>query len=761
MAENGGPLTHAERQEFLRGLQAFTSSAVSRAALAQRLTTTHGGERQIWGELGYPADVRYEEMLARVQRGDIAKRIVWAYPAATWRDPPQIREDDDDTRQTPFEAAWADLVQQHGLWTTLERVDRLAQIGRYAILLINVRGQAFLDQPLVPVATPGTMHLTSLTPYAERHAVVDRLSTDVTDPHFGQPAFYRIDFARGVQTRTTSLVQPTLVHHSRVIHVTDDLLEDDVYGLPRLQVIWNRLLDLDKVAGGSAEMFWLGAMRGMVASLKPEYTFTPESQQALSDEIDEFVHKLRRWIRAEGVDIEALPAAVASPKDHFDLLLDLIAGATGIPRRMLTGSERGELASTQDKENWDARVMERRTTTPETRILRPLIDRLIALGILPAPAQPYLVRWPDLQAKSDEERARVAGHWASAIAAYTGPGLASTVVPPQEFRETILGLAPEPPAPDPRPSLQAARRLRPQAEQEEASTVLLQLADRLAPRLRQHFVAAVDRARGQIDMEALIVAIASGDVGAVERLMPLTPLAEAFAEQWTPAMRQALTAAAEQAATALAAETGAALSFDLNSSTRARRWLETHGAELVTHVTEDSRALIRQVLSEGLTAGRPVTELAQDLRLFVGLTTPQWRAATRFRERLIEEGVAEPLVPQRVAAYVSAKLRERGLTIARTELLTALQAGQQAIWGEAADQGIIARSAWIKVWLTAQDDIVDPLCEQMPFLEPNQAVPLDGLFTTPSGGAIAHPPLHPNCRCVATARRREPDEKRP
>jgi hypothetical protein len=762
------PLTETERQEFLRGLQTFVSMGISRAALAQRLMTTHGGQRQLWEVLGYPQELTYEHFLARVRRGDLAKRIVWAYPAATWRPPPDVWETPDDTDLTPFEAAWQELTKRLAVWDTLERVDRLAQIGRYAVLLLNVAGQPDLAQPLQPLPSLNAHALLSLTPYSERYAEIAGLNTNPASPDFGRPEWYRLDLSRGVHLPSQPVMKP-LVHASRIIHVAQDLLEDEVYGLPRLEPVWNRLQDVDKVAGGAAEMFWLGALRGLVASLKEGYSFDDATLDGLSAEIDEFVHQLRRWVRAEGVEIKELSSQVASPKDHFDVLIDCIASATGIPRRMLTGSERGELASTQDKENWNARVMEYRVTTPETRILRPLIDRLIALRILPEPAQPYVIAWPDLQAKSESEKATIAQGWAAAIATYAGPGLAPTVVPEGEFRDKILGLPAEPPV-EPRrqrallsegrtrrplihPGITAPPHLVAAAQSDLSYRVLLGLADRLAGRMQRTFVRAVEQARGAISLDDLLVAIAAGDVGRVEQLIPLERLGQDLAQGWTPAMRQALIRAAELAAAQIAEQTGEPIAFDLNASARATQWLKQHGAELVTRVTDEARQQIRQQLEQGFSGGRSATDIAADVRQFLGLTRPQQEAAERFRARLIEQGVSADQLQRRLDAFVRAKIRERGLMIGRTEPLMALNEGQHIMWQEAVADGVIDAQEWVKVWLTAEDDAVDvAICEPIPFMPENQAVPIDGEFTLPDGSTLRHPPAHPGCRCVADLR---------
>ena len=124
----------------------------------------------------------------------------------------------------------------------------------------------------------------------------------------------------------------------------------------------------------------------------------PEDEHTFKKDIEAFQYRLKDYIRVEGATIKELTGTTASPRDHFDVLIDLIAGTTGIPKRILTGSEREELASTQDQEAWRQRISRRQTTFAEQSMLRPLIDRLVLLRALPTPAQPYTVVWENLLA---------------------------------------------------------------------------------------------------------------------------------------------------------------------------------------------------------------------------------------------------------------------------------------------------------------------------------------------------------------------------
>jgi hypothetical protein len=400
------------------------------------------GRRNLPAILGYKPELTYDDYKQCYERRDLAHRLIRAYPEATWSQPPTVQEDDQDDVETPFEVAWQALVMRLGVYARLVRTDVLANLGQYSVLLIGLRGQPDLAAPARPVRSPDDVLF--LAPYSEEFAEIEAFETNPASPLFGQPSVYKVTFNR--QTTSSSRTLPRkigFVHASRVLHVSEDCLDDDVYGIPRLKPVFDRLEDLLKVVGGSAEFFFRGAQRLIGLEGLPDYQLQPGDEEAFKTSIEEFQHRLKDYIRVEGATIKELSGQAASPRDHFDVLMDLIAGTTGIPKRILTGSERGELASTQDQEAWLQRVSRRQTTFAEQSLLRPLIDRLLLLGALPAPVQPYSVVWENLFALSSEKQALIAKDVATALAQYAGQGMAATVVPEPEFRQTYLGLSAE------------------------------------------------------------------------------------------------------------------------------------------------------------------------------------------------------------------------------------------------------------------------------------------------------------------------------
>jgi hypothetical protein len=209
-----------------------------------------------------------------------------------------------------------------------------------------------------------------------------------------------------------------------------------VNGTPRLERVWNLLDDLEKITGAGAEAFWLRAHQGYVAEIDKDTQMDADEQTAMRDHIEEFAHQIRRTVGLRGVNFKALGADTANFGPNVDAILTQIAGGSEIPKRILTGSEQGELASSQDTANWNTRVQDRRNQFAAPMVVRQTVDRFIELGALPKPEQ-YEVRWPKMRDMSDAERAAIAQQWASINYEFGG-----TVVTAEEIRDRVLDLPP-------------------------------------------------------------------------------------------------------------------------------------------------------------------------------------------------------------------------------------------------------------------------------------------------------------------------------
>lgn len=414
---------------------AVMSALVERKLLASELGQSFSGARDMYQALGYPLEPTFGQYYARYKRQDVAGRVVDLPAIDTWRRAPVIIDNgtrtDDDEQGTPFVQAVRILADKKRLWHYLQRVDRLAGIGRFGVLLFGARGSSSLVDELPKASMTSPDDLLYLASYSEASATINQFVLDEQNSRFGMPETYRIKIADG---------KSTLVHWTRVIHVAEDLLEDEVYGRPRLERIYNRLEDLTKLVGGGSEAAWRVMDRGLHVDVRDGFSSDDQTSDELQEEVDNYIHGLQRFIRTMGADVKTLGSDEVNPTGLFDICIGLIAGAADIPTRILLGSERGELASSQDMASWSGRIAARQTQFAEPAILRPFIDRLVYAGALPEPkGGQYTVEWPSLFELSDLERAELADKIASAIQKIAPAGATEMVVDPDEFRERALG----------------------------------------------------------------------------------------------------------------------------------------------------------------------------------------------------------------------------------------------------------------------------------------------------------------------------------
>lgn len=419
-------------------LEILHSVIQSRSAVAAKLGKSFGNKRDLYETLGYPAynALDHDNCLSKYKRQDIAQRVVNAKPEESWEKDPEITDSPKET-ESQFEREWKELVERLKIYSVMERADILAGIGEYSVIMIGFNDGKDLKEPVESAS-----EVMYIQPYGQWSAVIHRLNDDPKDPRYSLPESYQISFSEPNTIGEAHRLREIEVHHTRVIHIAKNLLESQVYGLMELESIYNRLENLELIAGGSAEMFWQGAMRGLAFIADKEYDITDTAAE-LTEEIDKYVHGLQRYMKLQGLDVKSLEPNIASPRDAFDIIIDLIAAAKGMPKRILLGSERGELASTQDDEAWTSRVESYRVKVAERSILRPFIDKVIEVGAISNPIDDtYKVEWPELTAPTQKDLAEIGKTIAQAVREfYNAPG--AEAIPLDTFLREIVNVPEE------------------------------------------------------------------------------------------------------------------------------------------------------------------------------------------------------------------------------------------------------------------------------------------------------------------------------
>lgn len=414
--------------------QAFhaLSALAMRSSIASRLGKSFDDDRDIYTALGYNTVPEFKDYMAKYRRNEVAKTVIDAPVDKSWQELPTLSESEDE--ETEFENAWCNLVEKKQVYHYLNRVDKLACIGQYGVLVLGFDDNTEMKQPVTRAH-----ELLYMMPYSQDNVNIKAYEIDPKSERYGKPVLYEV-ISKAYNASGVDQSKSIEVHHSRVIHITPQPLEDDNFGRSVLESIYNRLQNLELVVGGSAEMFWRGAFPGYVAKLDEGHTFGHQSESDLEKELEEWVHDFKRTLRIQGVSIEAIQQQIADPRGQVDVMIDMICIATRIPKRILLGSERGELASSQDESNWIKTIISRRNKHCEPMILRPFVDRLIEVGVLPQPTDGYTITWPDPFAPSDEQKAELGAKRAKSLKDYVDSLGGENILPPELALKYLLGL---------------------------------------------------------------------------------------------------------------------------------------------------------------------------------------------------------------------------------------------------------------------------------------------------------------------------------
>lgn len=383
----------------------INSALLARAVLAAQLGMQYGTKRDVYEAAGYDKVIPLEKYLAAYRRG-LGKRLVNVWADDTWRLEPIIWDGEERfsaETKNPFLLAWNQVATggqlfddgetSGGLLAQLRYLDQMVGLGGYGVLVFGLRDGKDLSEPAEKGRMGGPQDLLYAKPYPEVYAKILETERDRKSPRYGKPTMYQVT----TRTTTQDATETMRVHWSRCLHVAEG--GDGVYGLPRLEAVWNQLTDLLKIHAATGEGAWrlLAPSYSMETQegYEPPDADSPE-WESFSGQVDDFVHGLRRWLSLEGQKLNEISGDLKDPKPSIEITMDMIAGITGIPKRKLTGSERGELASSQDADSWAGEIATRQANFAWPSVLLPCINRLRWYGVLPDPLAMLWAEWPPM-----------------------------------------------------------------------------------------------------------------------------------------------------------------------------------------------------------------------------------------------------------------------------------------------------------------------------------------------------------------------------
>jgi hypothetical protein len=398
---------------------------LSRSMLGSRLGVQFGGARDLYETFGYTRWADFTTYKNLYDRHGLGHRAIKKFADSTWNKLPVLidgdqRSDALDKGATSFLKEWTILAKRLGVSQVMRQADIMCQIGKYSILFLGSSGEDY-SQPVKK--SDGLFYIAA---YDENQSQIQSLISDAKNEKFGMPETYTVQFQEIdlAVPIPTMMVGGNQVHHTRAIHISEDRLGSRVYGTPRLQAPLNRLFDLEKVTGGGAEAAWLAVWGGMLFSTQEGIDLPTENSEEgkfLAEQMQKYFHRMQRYAILKGLDVNNLGSQAVNIEQIYGVLKEDFAGTIGVPQRILFGSERGELASSQDMHEWNSTIDTRRTNFAEPEVLYPFIDWCIKYGVLPPPSSgEYRAEWFPVYSMTQIEQANYANALATGANTITG-----------------------------------------------------------------------------------------------------------------------------------------------------------------------------------------------------------------------------------------------------------------------------------------------------------------------------------------------------
>lgn len=195
-----------------------------------------------------------------------------------------------------------------------------------------------------------------------------------------------------------------------------------------------------------------------------------------------------------------------------------------------------------------------------------------------------------------------------------------------------------------------------------------------------------------------------------------------------------------------------------------RNWMNTHGAEWVTQMSDEQRDAMAAMISHATTGAWTTDELARAMRPTIGLTKPQATANLKYFQNVkasllqnnptMKEATAAKRAEEAAHKYAAQQHRARAYTISTTELAYAYNKGQDEGVKQAIQLGYMGKT--VRIWSTAADSGVCEICAALDGVEIGMEDEFSFKGKALYAGSKETPPAHPRCRCAVDYQEIEP-----
>lgn len=392
-------------------------------------------------DFGYPEtnELTFQFFYQMYKRNGLASALVEKTVKKCWQEMPKLIEEGGSVDNETTEES---TVRQHlnaiRFWQKLATADRRSMVGKYGAVIFQLNDGKPYHEP-VEGGLSSIEDLISVIPAWEGQLEPAQWDTAVDSPTYGQPLMYRFNESSVDPDERNSKLRSFTVHPSRCyIWSADGTLHAD----NKLEAPYNALLDSAKIRGAGGEGFWKNAKSQPILTADPEVDFNglaamlgvelDELPDALDEVVTQWTKGFDESLMLQGMKADTLNVDLPIPEHFWQICVSEIAAAWPMPQKILTGSQTGERASTEDSKEWSQTCSSRRSNELVPNIMD-IVRRFIEFGIMPD--IDWEVYWADLTAPTLEQKLEIADKMGSVNQRMFATG--EVVFTEEEIREAV------------------------------------------------------------------------------------------------------------------------------------------------------------------------------------------------------------------------------------------------------------------------------------------------------------------------------------